>query len=263
MLSLELHSWFQETVRDVEYPVAQVNKSSISDNAGFRVLEPQSFVFASHGTKSDAVLSIYIKVKESGYDPGDLNPVFPLTTNGDLVYKLVPEGYEASVLIRYDVMLRNFLDSINSSASLPNSQPAASDSRGSGEDGFRIKIKVDSHYIKDPASQSWFDLVPFLDWIPVSQEYGKKFNINLIDNPLNLRIQNKTATWWLNYDQSNIMWQRNFHWAGGGEPGTSGAHLGDTGVFDAKVTVDRVSSASNFLIHESLVTDTLCSHKRS
>lgn len=225
----ELHTWFYDNVKDVDYTIAQVNNQTIPDAANFKILRPESFVFACCGDGAEAVLSIYIKIQDSGFNSGDLNPTWPIAP-GNHVYRPVPAGFEASVIIRHEIMRQSLLDSINSSVKLPSGQPAATDTRDNNEDGFKFSVKVNRDYVQD----TWKDST-LADWLPlpIMREHGGKLFGDLENSPLTLRIQNNDVAWSLGHWQKNILWQRDNHW--------SDPPSGVIGSVDAYCWVDHVS----------------------
>lgn len=226
-----LQTRFYNTVKDVDYKLIQVNNKPIyvpgADTESMVTLRPKSFVFASHGTDKDAVLSVYIQTVESGFGPGDTNPKFPITSaNPDLVYRPVPAEYDAAVTIRHEVM-RDLFFLKNLNACLPRVDgmgAAAIDTRASNEDGFRFSIRLDREYVKPVWKLEGFAL-----------DYGGQLWGKLTDSPLTLRVQNGQAIWYLDY------WQRKIRWYNMITVGL-GRNRNEQGLVDAHAEVNVVSS---------------------
>lgn len=208
----ELHTWFVKNVRAVDYTVARVTNTKPSDEKT-TYLRPQEFVFASHGQGPSAVLSIYMKTVDSGFNSGEKAPKFNFTSpNGVTVELPVPKDSEASIIIRHELMRdRLFLPHLKKTFEInDNPDPVSNDLR-EGEEGFRFKIKVDRKWVKkqeNPLGQFW-----------LSNILTPEFLIDLKQNPITLTISEGKARWFLDYTSPRLGWQRNFHFGGKGNIG--------------------------------------------
>ncbi|KAL6808377.1 hypothetical protein V8C40DRAFT_165624 [Trichoderma camerunense] len=205
----ELQTWFYDNIKDVDYCIAQVNNEAVPGTESSTVLRPKSFVFATHGEGDDSVLSIYIQTEASNFNPGQTSPTFPIPATDSVTYRPIPDGFDAAVTIRYEVMRDLFfLPSINDAIKMADGSLSASDTRDSSQDGFQFSVKMDVSYIESVQKDYWW-----------GQQYGGKIWGNLKETPLTLRVRDGYATWSLEYWQSNIGWQQNQYF---GMPGMSG-----------------------------------------
>ncbi|KAI9845916.1 MAG: hypothetical protein M1837_004452 [Sclerophora amabilis] len=207
----ELQAWFFNNVNDVEYKIAQVNNQKLPGGQSGVQLRPLSFVFASHGEGDDAVLSIYIQTDASGRAPGNTNPKFEISDNsgGQLIYRPLPKGYTAGMVIHHEVMRDNlFLPSLNAAVTVEGeTQHAASNSLSPGARGFQFNVKVDRKFMQ-PVNEPYDFRLDFWNG-SYSEVFGKGILLNLQDHPLVLRIEDGKAKWTLAYEDNNMTWQRN------------------------------------------------------
>ncbi|KAI0967773.1 hypothetical protein F4678DRAFT_482796 [Xylaria arbuscula] len=201
LVSNELQRWFRENVRSIDYILAQIKEDEIpAATAGDVILKPKSFVFAINGTGADAVLSLYIQTKESGFGPGDTNPSFSLPDQDGMAIRLVPAGYDVSVVIRHEVMRDLFfVSNINRILGAG----ATYDVRDASEDGFKFAIRSNQYYEQKINDRELFQ----------SYVGGGKLHGNFLEHPFIFRVQNNSAWWTLDWSDK-VNWQLNNHFGG-------------------------------------------------
>jgi hypothetical protein len=146
-----LREYFQYDVDEAAYTITSVSTANVpgSDRTA-QVLIPLSFVFATSGQGTAAVLSIYVQIWNTGNPVGNLVPAFQ---PGGAQIAPLPLGYDASLIVSKNAFQDYLLTRTLQSSNFSN---VSSSTAASG-------AAVSAHYIKSVSYgySDMFTLNPF------------------------------------------------------------------------------------------------------
>ncbi|KAK4444819.1 hypothetical protein QBC34DRAFT_429557 [Podospora aff. communis PSN243] len=162
-LSEALAAWMADHVDAIRYSLATFTNVDVPDTT---YLVPQSVAFSVYSGPKDSnigCLSVYIKTKGSGNEPGLVDRSFKLPKTNTNSFP-IPEGYTASIIIRHKLFAERFLiDSLmkqttDGSPIFKNVSDASSDQVPGFENfGFKLDCQLNA-YAKYPGKhdrQQW------------------------------------------------------------------------------------------------------------
>ncbi|KAK0652925.1 hypothetical protein B0T16DRAFT_107803 [Cercophora newfieldiana] len=161
----KLGGWMSELkyIQTLRYALAVVTKKTAAVAGAKSTLNPEKMTFVAYAPpKSDSpttttttkgCLSVYMKVKDSGHNPGNPSPMFKLPVSNVATYPIA-DGFTASILIRNEVFANKFLIPTIAASSSISKVTSRATTKGFGLD-IKLNSKITAPVMSKETGGTW------------------------------------------------------------------------------------------------------------